>query len=175
MNYSWQTFCNALLEINNTEFYMETYPEIYDLIQEEDFSKIVKRAITHAIQSEKIDPTQALNDYLTTLLDGSRYALEDPKTIAEAIEELLKAGAIFPYERLFKQRYATEEDLREDEIIDYEVRGYIIDILKPECAKDYANWSCLEGTYWEDMDIDIDFQDYRFRYLKHCSKYLQTL
>lgn len=173
MNYSWDTFCKAMLEMNNTEFYSEAYPELEKAFETMEYSELALRAIQKAIHDEKIDPTEALHDYLETLLMGARYALEDEETIRVCINKFLDLGATFPYKRLFDREY--KDGSGEDEIYNYHVRGFLLDIVKPEAAKDITDWSQIEAAYWEEIEDDSDIDLFRFRYLKFCSDYLKSL
>lgn len=171
---SWILFCDALEEANNTEYYFTTYPDLHARIQSESYEEIIKDEVYKVLESGE-DPTTCLNEFLRTVLgSASRYSHEMGDVMTEVIQMFLDRGADFPYKRLFESRY-PEGNCDEDEIADYAVRGMIIDYLKPECAKNYADWSKIEATYWEDIPADVKGDEFRFRYLKDCSEYLKTL
>ena len=174
---NWKEFCIALEESNNTEYYFELYPELHKACEENRFEEVVEYEVYKALESG-LDPTDCLNDFLRTILgSASRYSIEMDELITIVIQTFLSRGAKFPYEKLFEVRYQDNPDGQydEDEIADYPVRAYIIDYLKPDCAKKYADWSTIEATYWEDIPEDVHGDEFRFRYLKYCSSYLQSL
>ena len=171
---NWKAFCDALEECNNTEFYGETYPELRAKFQTQSYEEVITDEVYKVLESGQ-DPTECLNEFLRTVLgSASRYSHEMGEVMTEVIQMFLDKGAKFPYEKLFDRRY-PEEDYYEDEIADYPIRGMIIDYLKPDCAKNYADWSKIEATYWEDIPEDVKCDEFRFRYLKDCSEYLKTL
>lgn len=174
---NWKAFCDALEECNNTEFYRDTYPDLYDRIQVQSYEEIITDEVYKVLESGE-DPTVCLKEFLRTVLgSASRYSHEMGEVMTETIQMFLDKGAVFPYEKLFGKRYPenTDGQYDEDEIADYGVRGMIIDYLKPDCAKDYADWSKIPATYWEDIPEDVKDDEFRFRYLKDCSEYLKTL
>lgn len=174
---SWRLFCLALEEANNTEYYFQTYPELQKACEENRFEEVVEHEVYKALESG-FDPTDCLKDFLRTILgSASRYSLEMDELITIVIQTFLNRGAVFPYEKLFESQCQDNPDGRydEDEIQDYHVRGYIIDYLKPECTKKYTDWSKVEATYWEDIPEEVIGDEFRFRYLKYCSNYLQSL
>lgn len=174
---NWKHFCLALEEANNTEFYFETYPALKQRFEIQSCEEILECEVYKALESG-LDPTDCLNDFLRTVLgSASRYSLEMGDIINQVIQMFLDRGAKFPYEKLFDKRYSenTNGQYDEDEIADYQVRGFIIDYLKPECAKQYADWSRIDAMYWEDIPAGVIGDYFRFSYLKHCSKYLQSL
>lgn len=174
---NWKYFCDALEEANNTEFYGDTYPEFRERIQKDSYQEILEDEVYKALESG-LDPTDCLNDFLRTILgSASRYSMEMDEIIPIIIQTFLNRGAVFPYEKLFGKRYPENNKglYDEDEIQDYHVRGFIIDYLKPECAKQYADWSRIDAMYWEDIPEGVIGDYFRFSYLKYCSNYLQTL
>ena len=176
---NWKNLCNALTEFNAGGGYAEEIEEYRQVLKgiSCDYEYTIDSILHHAIYVEKMDPTECLNDYLSTVLDGGcRYALENTEIIEYAIKELIWFGAKFPYKRLFEKRIPEDLDGRynEDEIYDYHVRGYLIDLMKPEYANDYASWAKIQATYWEDIPEGVTTDEFRFMYLKHCSKYLQS-
>lgn len=171
---NWSLFCDALEEFNNTEFYRETYPELYDRIQTESYEEIITDEVYKVLESGE-DPTECLNQFLRSVLgSASRYSHEMGEVMTDVIQMFLDKGAVFPYETLFDRRYPHGQ-YDEDEIADYIVRGIIIDYLRPDCAKKYADWSKVQATYWEDIPEDVCGDEFRFRYLKDCSEYLKSL
>lgn len=174
---NWKKFCDALEEANNTEFYADTYPELYKRFETQNYEEILGDEIYKVLESG-LDPTECLNEFLRTILgSASRYSPDMGDLMNEAIQMFLDKGSEFPYEKLFEKRYPENTDGRydEDEIQDYHVRGLIIDYLKPECAKQYADWSRIDPMYWEDIPAGVIGDYFRFSYLKYCSKYLQSL
>jgi hypothetical protein len=174
---SWRLFCLALEEANNTEFYGQTFPEFRERIQKQSYEEILTDEVYKALESG-LDPTDCLKDFLRTILgSASRYSMEMDDLIPIVIQLFLDKGAKFPYEKLFESQCQYNPDGRydEDEIQDYHVRGFIIDYLKPECAKQYADWSRIDAMYWEDIPAGVIGDYFRFSYLKYCSKYLQSL
>ena len=143
---SWKEFCDGMEEMNNTAYYGDKYPEFKKRI-EEAFDDTIYEELQKVLQSD-VDPTDALKEFLRTILGGAaRYSHDMSDMIPDILDKFIQAGAVFPYNQLFDRR---EKDDIELELTDYSIRALIIDHLKPECAKEYADWSKIEAMYWED-------------------------
>ena len=167
----WKEFCDGLEEMNNTEYYGEKYPEFKKRV-EEGFDDVLEDEVQRILRSD-VDPTDALKEFLRTILgSAARYSHDLSDLIPDILDKFIQAGAVFPYNQLFEQR---EKDDIEFEMTDYPIRALIIDHLKPECAKDYADWSKIEAMYWEDVSKHESDENMRLMYLKDLSDYLKTL
>lgn len=168
---SWKEFCNGLEEMNNSEYYGEKYPEFKKRV-EEGFDAVLEDEVEKILKSDA-DPTAALKEFLRTILgSAARYSHDLSDMIPDIVDKFIQAGAVFPVHQLFERR---EKDDIEFEMTDYPIRALIIDHLKPEFAKEYADWSKIEAMYWEDVSKHVSDDDMRLMYLKDLSEYLKTL
>jgi hypothetical protein len=167
---SWTKFCKAFGGMLSSEFYAEEYPDFVELADNEDDSvnKLVVTNVNKAIE-DRINPTYCLLVFVNTCLDNPRYANESVLEITYVIDKFMLLGGYFPYHLLFNSRSYGDLSI-EDECVNHNVRGIMIDFLKPEIATEYAYWPEIPATYWEDIESD----DWR-ESLKFNSKFLQTL
>ena len=167
----WKEFCDGMEEMNNSEYYGEKYPE-FKKRMEEGFDAVLEDEVQKVLKSDA-DPTAALNEFLRTILgSAARYSHDLSDMIPDILDKFIQAGAVFPVNQLFERR---EKDDIEFEMTDYPIRALIIDHLKPEYAKEYADWSKIEAMYWEDVSKHVSDDDMRLMYLKDLSEYLKTL
>ena len=166
---SWTKFCKAFGGMMSSEFYAEEYPDFNELTDNNDgVNHVVISNVNKAIE-DKINPTYCLLVFVNICLDNPRYANESVLEITFVIEKFMLLGAYFPYHLLFNSRSYGDLDI-EDECINHNVRGIMIDFLKPSIASEYAYWPEIATTHWE----DIESGDWR-ESLKFHSKYLQQL
>lgn len=181
--YTWSQVCHAWIECLSTEFAGEKFPEFDQLLRtSKNFSVYMKIFATNAIDRGE-DPQVCLNLFVKrTVNEGHRYGGELIEEICVVIDTFIKARATFPVELLFEPTYLDKYEGTvmisfEDEIAGYNIRGVIIDYVKPDASK-YADWSIIEAAYWEDIPDAYGYEfnnEMRFSYLKHTSKYLQGL
>jgi hypothetical protein len=67
----------------------------------------------------------------------------------------------------------------DDDIVDYKVRGTMLDILALESSdfiKNYTDWSKVRCKYWENIKCNHDNvqPEHLLMYMKYCSNYLRT-
>ena len=75
--YNWEIFKKALLEMNCTEFFSETYVLLGKYMDKYGYNKdFVIKFIEKAVNIEGKKYQDCLDDFLTILLDGARYSHE---------------------------------------------------------------------------------------------------
>ena len=175
MEFNWKDVCLANAEINRTtvDICDDCDTDILDAINEHGSDVVILNALEKAVR-DGMNPTECLHDYLNTILgDSARYSFDGTVEIKTVIRKCLEYGAEFPYDRLFERR---GEDGLEREVADYHVRGFIIDVLKPD-VKRYANWAAIVAQSWEEIDHEDSHvpDDIRYAVLKYNSEYLTSL
>ncbi len=169
---SWEDMREALLEGLQTEFVGETYP----LWEEAEMPvyKEVKRLLKVGAGADK----QEIMDDIVAMLcgEGSRYAGEFMGDCTDAIDLLLKLGAVFPSHLLF-DRWCDEDN--EVEYGAYYARGELLDYYGPKGRVVVPKGlEGLEPQDWEEAeelheDDEEALELVRLRHLIYCSEWLQ--
>lgn len=179
---SWGQLYAGLLELFNTEFYDETYPELKKYINSFDGNwSEGSDSIYSMLQKfleEGHDAQEGLDGFLHCVIDGYRYSFDYEHWFQKFIQLFLDKGASMKLSIVFEPK--CKEDF-EAEAYSYEVRAMLLDSyskiknIEDEVQK-YADWKTVKGEYWEDLlDSNEDFDTLRFKVLKFYSKYLQSI
>lgn len=175
MEFNWKDVCLANAEMNRTtvDICEDCDTDILDAMDEHGSDVVILNALEKAVRGG-MSPTECLHDYLNTILgDSARYSFDGTAEITAVVQKCLEYGAEFPYDRLFESR---GEDYLEQEVADYHVRGFLLDLLKPD-VKRYANWPAIVAQDWEEIDHEDAYvpDDIRYAVLKYNSEYLRSL
>jgi hypothetical protein len=175
MEFNWKDVCFANAEINRTtvDISEECDVDILHAFDEHGSDVVILDALDRAIRGG-MSPTECLCDYLNTILgDSARYSFDGTYEIEQVVLACLVRGATFPYDRLFARQLDECSEL-EEEVSDYHVRGFLIDLLKPDVKK-YADWEAIAAQDWEEIDEATEVPDeVRYAVLKHNSEYLRS-
>ena len=167
MEFNWKDVCFANAEINRTtvDISEECDEDILHAFDEHGSDVVILDALDRAIRGG-MSPTECLCDYLNTILgDSARYSFDGTYEIEQVVLACLVRGATFPYDRLF-EKSGFEQD--------YHVRGFLIDLLKPD-VKRYADWEAIAAQDWEEVEEDSELPDeVRYAVLKQNSEYLRS-
>lgn len=171
---NWGDYLDAFRMKLSTWKYAEYFPN-YAKISQTNID------IDNYIVTELLDKCPVDIDILfRTIIQGSRYAGEFKDTIIVMITEFVEHGAEINTHKslLFKRQYSEPVSF-EDEVIAYTARGMLIDIihdLYPDIDLNYTDWSLIDATYWEHINIEGTWTEkHRLMYLKYCSEYLRTI
>ena len=175
---TWDTYFNALNESLQTEFYDETYPKYYKILQ--DYNDI--DIIEHMFNKYKLDADIGLYNYIYSLcFTGIRYSKDAYDR--NIIDFFLSKKAEFPLDLLFNGN--EDIDDIEEECNSYEIRAIILDNFVKELnldVSDYANWTEIKAEDISEQTItysDLKNEDYydlvRFKHLKSITKCLRKL
>jgi hypothetical protein len=173
-SYDWATFLAACEEMLSTEFYAESYPLLGEYCDAAGCTPALYAAFTRKALDQGLPPQQCLDDLVSMLLGGCRYAREGVAAALGGIQACLALGAAFPLSRLLAPRYAPDEGASlEDEVADYDARAALVDHLHAVVdLASFADWAALEACDWEDLGDDSDRDSSRLRYLKSLSSHL---
>jgi hypothetical protein len=173
--YDWNTFMKGTEYSLCTESYSQKYPTLGNYENMYGFTKeLLMKFIEIAHEKEGISYQTCLNDIITTLLNGNRYASDIIYKMTDVIRSLVEKGATFPESILFENRYSEIISI-EDETVDYKIRGELIDTFHDliDVSK-YADWKNIKAHYYcEDYSIKNDGIE-RFCCLKYYSEQLRT-
>lgn len=162
---NFDNYLKALEHSLNTEFYEDDYPEynkIHELIGYKADIKIVLDFGLNETNSYK---------FIKTLLNCNRYY----HTVIDFIDEILVQIPKINIDFIFN----ICDNNYEDEIENYNVKGYIIDklhyLLDINKLSIFKN---IKAVYWEDVykpDIEKNYELACYMYLKHCSMFLKSV
>lgn len=180
LKYKWKKFMAAILEMNSTEFFAETYPALGKYIDKHGVTaSIYFSFIDQAVKKEGLTYQQCLDDIITNLIDGHRYALEGIEIVLDVIKFLITdKNCTFPEEKLFTKHYDSdssdlEDIILEDEVADHHIRAVLINTFSEHINfLKYANWTEIEACYWEFLDSEENTHINWLKNIKSCTKYL---
>lgn len=172
--YDWGTFLAACEEMLSSEYFAESYPLLGEYCDAVGCSPALYATFTRKALDLGVPPQRCLDDLVSMLLGGCRYARAGVEDALGGVRMCLALGAVFPLSRLLAPRYAPDEGASlEDEVADYDARAALVDHL--HAALDlapFADWAALEACDWEDLGDDSDRDSSRLRYLKSLSSHL---
>ena len=177
----WSTWCKGPFAcVLSTEFYSTYYPEVQKAINEDVNDSYFQDVAKDSLQ-QGADPTHVLSIFLETILQHSRYALDYDYVVRDIINITIEYGAD-PSVGLMALKMTDARDYSynfEDYCENFPVRGYIIDVLQDKLPIDESDWKNVSHKYWEYLNYKTASHDIFMvnakKYLKYCSKYLQTL
>ena len=158
----------------STDSYSELYPTLQNYENTYGFNKeLLMKFIQNAFEKEGISYQTCLNDIITAFLNGNRYSNDIIYKMTDVIYSLVEKGAVFPESKLFEKRY-TEVVSIEDEIVDYKIRGLLIDEFYSilDVSK-YADWTSIKAYLCDYYSIKNDGNE-RLSCLKYYSKHLKS-
>ena len=148
---SWTAYYAALTESLSTQYYGEKFPKYEKQINKGNTDvKIIKALLDAGLNAQ-----EGLDGFIKALLSGSRYACE-MDGIPNILQMFILKGATPDVTPLFHIQTSNPKYF-EDEVVSYEIRGRLIDILS-ELGIDVTNkidWSSIEDTYWEEIPNEI--------------------
>jgi hypothetical protein len=129
-----------------------------------------------------LNPQEGFNGFIYTLIDGYKHAYLMKDDMYHIFKIFINRGAKPNLSLLFNSNYSHIDKIEflEDEIINYNVRGMIIDTLSKIMPLDvtrFGKWrSIREMNLYSiiNSEQNIDYETGRLMILKYNSKYLQT-
>ena len=176
--YTWGNFKDAYLESNTNEYFGKKYPlfKSYFDLNTSSLKEMIRTFINKAVSKEKKTYQDCLDDLLTCVLDGARYAYDGLDDAMDCMEFLYLKGIRFDETKLLKPRHSVDQLSTccwEDEIFDYPIRGQLLDRFYFLPFIDvYTDWTNVQAQDWEDMYEYPITEEALNAYLNHCSQYL---
>ena len=156
----------------------QLFPEYAKLTDEMNKADVV---IVEALLAKGYNPQEGLDKFVYACVDGPRYLHElvGYGIVADILRLFVNHGAKVsnvPTDRLFSIEYSGLKSI-EDESSFVAAKGLMIDELSKYNmdVSRYGDWTTIHATYWEDIPVEVDYTTQFRMYLKHCSKYLQSL
>jgi len=175
---TWASYGKAFsLSLVSADYNID-FPEYANLI-----SKLKKAdtLIVEALLAKGYNPQEGLDTFIYACVDGPRYLKDAVEigVVGDLIRLFVNHGATVrnvPTDRLFSIEYSGLKSI-EDESSFVAAKGLMIDELSKYDmdVSRYGDWTTVNATYWEDIPVEVDYTTQFRMYLKHCSKYLQSL
>jgi len=176
---TWNDYYTFLTNCLKSEFISDTY-----LVHkyENDNFRYCDIHMVNFLLDKGLNPQEGFNGFIHALLDGYKHAYLMKDDMYEIFKILINAGAKPSSYLLFNSNYSyiNKIEFLEDEIINYNLRGSIIDtlskIVKLDVSK-YGNWKLIKSMNLYNITHSkkkIDYNVARLMILKYNSKYLQT-
>ena len=182
MDYSFETWNDYYTFLTNclkSDFISDTYL-VYKY--ENDNYRYCDINMINFLLNKGLDPQEGFNGFIYALIEGYKHAYLMEDDMQHIFKIFINKGATTPLYLLFNPNYSyiNKIEFLEDEIINYNVRGMIIDILskitKIDVAK-YGKWRSIKSMNLYSIinyERNIDYETGRLMILKYNSKYLQT-
>ena len=175
---TWAAYMKAYSMSLMSYDYKEFFPEYANLIDNVSKADLV---IVEALLAKVYNPQEGLDKFVYACVDGPRYLHDavDYGIVADILRLFVNHGATvrnMPTDRLFSIEYSGLKSI-EDESSFVAAKGLMIDELSKYDmdVSRYGDWTTVNATYWEDIPVEVDYTTQFRMYLKHCSKYLQSL
>ena len=176
---TWNDYYSFLSNCLKSDFISDTYL-VYKY--ENDNFKYCDINMVIFLLNKGLDPHEGLNEFIYTLIDGYKHAYLMKDDMYHIFKIFINKGAKPNLSLLFDPNYShiNKIELLEDEVINYNVRGMIIDILSKIIKLDvsyYGKWKSIrEMNLYNILNFcrNIDYETGRLMILKYNSKYLQT-
>ena len=175
---TYETYLDALTEAFISEFFQNhpEYKQEIDAMAELNID-VDQKYILHFLNSG-LDPQIGMEKMIDAMISNSRYSAY----YIDLLKYFIDAGASLYNltEKLFfipDVAYYWIEDAIYEHGID--VRAAIIDKyaehLNQDYIKNYANWTEIQATLWEEAEKDIDPKLVFLQHYKYMSQYIQSL
>ena len=176
---TWNDYYSFLSNCLKSDFISDTYL-VYKY--ENDNFKYCDINMVISLLNKGLDPHEGLNGFIYTLIDGYKHAYLMKDDMYHIFKIFINKGAKPNLSLLFTPNYShiNKIELLEDEIINYNVRGMIIDILSKIIKLDvtyYGKWKSIREMNLYNIinsSRNINYETGRLMILKYNSKYLQT-
>jgi len=192
---NWKNYYSALVESLTIGYDSASFP-VYNKKVHFDGTDSDINIIRTLLENGNC-PHEGLHGFIDTIVKGSRYAkdLYDTGIILEIVILFMRHNAIPKIESIFEPTYLNDnlsfEENKilfhgkyitfEDEVIEYDSRGFILDALAyayPDLDLTYhIDWTKIVSTIdWEDIPTDGTYtiKTARYMYLKSKSNYLKS-
>lgn len=176
---TWNDYYTFLTNCLKSNFISDTYL-VYKY--ENDNFKYCDIQMVNYLLNKGLNPQEGFNGFIYALVDGYKYAYLMKEDMYHIFKIFINKGAKPNLSLLFNPNYSYINKIKflEDEIVNYNVRGMIIDILSEIIKLDvtrYGNWKSIKSLNLYSIinsKSNIDYETGRLMILKYNSKYLQT-
>jgi len=154
--FTWNTFYTCIGEMLESEYYGLKYPKFHDFLQNGTMIDIFESLV-----ASQNSPQDGLNGFIDCVLQNPRYAIDymadGNDFISPTIRFFYSQGA--SYTNITKLLDLPAESAIDDgcnfeeRVMNYNVRGAIIDILA-NCGMDVSgghNWRQIDEDDWENL------------------------
>lgn len=182
---NWNIYADALCESLNTETFGNSYPEYEALNRGTNNCDVI---IVEELLKSGYDPQEGLEAFTTACLNGPRYLPDmakylvthsnPPTSILQCcIDKFVEYGAKIT-QKMVDHLFTVQQfgDL-ESEQTNVSARGIMLDVYINHNIdiSSHGDWTKIQGMYWEDIPIDVEYTKQCQMYLKDSSEYLRKL
>ena len=176
---TWNEYYTFLIGCLKSDFISDTYL-VYKY--ENDNFKYCDIQMVNYLLNKGLNPQEGFNGFIYALVDGYKHAYLMQEDMKHIFKIFINNGAKPYLPLLFNPNYSHINNIEflEDEIMNYNVRGMIIDILSEIVKLDvtrYGDWKYIKSMNLYNIinsKTAFNYETARLMILKNNSKYLQT-